>query len=312
MPRGAPLPILIKPQLATLARTPPPGKWLYEIKFDGYRLMCRIERGRASFFTRNGNDWTDRLAALRSRMEKQRLPDGWYDGEMVVLDEQGLPSFYLLQSAFKAKRTADIVLFLFDMPFCAGVDLRRYPLEERRRALENLLDGGSSHIRFSETLAGSPRDLVRSACKMGLEGLIGKRPDSPYVSRRSDAWIKLKCSQRQEFVIGGYTTSGSALGGLLLGVYDDDKRLLYAGSVGTGFGGRTLSELNHELSKIPSLKSPFATTRSLKGAHWVEPRLVAEVSFAEWTPSGKVRHAAFKGLRLDKDAHQVRREVPKM
>ena len=300
------------PQLATLADAPPtdPGAWLYEIKFDGYRLLARIAAGGVRLFTRNGNDWTNKLATLQGALEKLLLPFGWYDGEIVVPGDRGVPDFGALQRSFDAGKTGAIVYYLFDMPFCGGRDLRGVPLEQRRAWLKRLLaDRADTHVRFSEEFDAEPGDVVASACRLGLEGVIAKRRASSYQSRRSTDWIKLKCGQRQEFVIGGYTEpqgSRAGLGSLLLGVHDAAGALQYAGNVGTGFSQKVLRDLHARLDAMRTEASPFASTDGIEGRpHWALPRLVAEVSFGEWTRAGHIRHAVFRGLRADKPAARI-------
>ena len=314
---AAELPQTLSPQLATLVDAPPssPGDWLFEIKFDGYRLLARVDGKDIRLITRNGNDWTHRLPTLHAAIARMKLPDGWYDGEIVVHDDNGRPDFGLLQNAFDDDNPADIVYFLFDIPFHNGHDLRDTPLEQRRAILQALLDKKPSDtVRFSPALDAPPQDMIAAACGMGLEGIIGKRRDSGYTSRRSGSWIKLKCGQRQEFVIGGYTDpqgSRSGFGSLLLGTYDQHGKLQYAGNVGSGFDAGTLHDIKTKMDKLAVTLSPFAPSREIdKKAHWLKPTLVAEVSFGEWTHSGSIRHAVFKGLRKDKKANTIVREVP--
>jgi bifunctional non-homologous end joining protein LigD len=314
----AELPDLLKPELATLVDQPPsrPEDWIFEIKFDGYRLLARVEGKSVKLFTRNGHDWTHKLGKLHQALVKLKLPDGWYDGEIVVHDENGRPNFGLLQLAFDGSNTADIVYFLFDAPYYKGYDMRDVPLESRRAILKSALETAPSDaVRFSEEFGSDPQELVDAACKLGLEGVIGKRRDSRYVSRRSPDWIKLKCGHRQEFVIGGYTDpqgSRTGIGSLLLGTYDKDGVLQYAGNVGTGFNEATLRDLKAKLSALATDQSPFPP-KAVAGRkhHWVKPKLIAEVSFAEWTSTGSVRHAVFQGLREDKPAKAIRRETAK-
>jgi bifunctional non-homologous end joining protein LigD len=314
------LPPTLEPVLATLVDSAPPDadQWIYEIKFDGYRLLARMENGKARLFTRNGNDWTSRLTGLAGEMASMALPDGWYDGEIVVLDDAGLPDFQALQGAFDTTRTEKIVYYLFDLPFCDGRDLRQLPLVERREHLETLLrdaSKGSGHetIRFSASFNENPRDMIASACKMGLEGVIGKRKTSIYVSRRTTDWIKLKCGMRQEFIVGGYTDpkgSRAGIGSLLLGVHDANGALLYSGNVGSGFNGKALDAIKQKLDKLRIEKNPFSTTTGIdRTAHWVRPELVAEVSFGQWTKTGRIRHSVFRGLRSDKPANAIVRET---
>ena len=315
-PKAA-LPDSLAPQLATLVDAPPssPEDWLFEIKFDGYRLLARVDGKDIRLITRNGNDWTHKLQPLRAALQKMKLPAGWYDGEIVVHDENGRPDFGLLQNAFDEAHPGDIVYFVFDIPFHDGRDLRELPLEERRAILEQIMaKRATDTVRFSAALDATPQEMVAAACRMGLEGIIGKRRDSRYTSRRGGTWIKLKCGQRQEFVIGGYTDpqgARSGFGSLLLGTYDKDGKLQYAGNVGTGFNAASLRDLKAKMDKVRADESPFAPNKDIdKKSHWLKPTLVAEVSFGEWTRSGSIRHSVFQGLRKDKKASAIVRELP--
>ena len=308
------LPATFKPQLATLLVDPPANsaEWIYEIKFDGYRLLSRIEGNKIQLFTRNGNDWTHKLTALADELKKLGWASGWLDGEIVVLNDQGIPDFQALQNAFDHATTQSIVYYIFDVPFYGGFDLRTVPLLERKEFLRTLLDKSSSAaIRFSDTFTVGGHDVLNSACRLGLEGVIGKRKTSTYVSRRSADWIKLKCTQRQEFVIGGFTDpqgSRSSIGSLLLGVYDEKGELHYCGNMGTGFNSKTLADIKQKLDAIARTESPFAENTGIdRKAHWIAPQLIAEVSFAEWTTTGRIRHSVFHGLRVDKKAREVHR-----
>lgn len=310
------LPAQLEPQLATLVDGPPADidKWIWELKFDGYRLLARLEHGKARLFTRTGKDWTAKMPALAAALARLPLQQGWIDGEVLMLDAHGIPDFQALQNAFDGSSTDALVFYAFDLPYAEGKDLRSHALVARRDVLRQIIAHSSdgTHVRFSESFEATPQDLVASACKLGFEGVIGKRADSAYVSRRSGSWIKLKCHHRQEFVIGGYTAprgSRSGLGSLLLGVYDESGALRYAGNVGTGFSERVLLQLTRQLQSLKSPKSPFDTGAPTPAkAYWVEPALVAEVSFAEWTKEGKIRHSVFKGLRTDKPSTAIHRE----
>jgi bifunctional non-homologous end joining protein LigD len=315
--RKAALPAALQPELATLVDSPPrdPANWIYEIKFDGYRMLARAEGGKVRLITRNDNDWTHKLPELAKALEGMELPDGWYDGEIIMPGDRVPADFQALQGAFDSARTANIVYYLFDIPYCAGYDLREVPLEQRREVLQRVVERKpSDKVRFSAVFDAPPQDIVASACRLGLEGVVAKRRDSAYVTRRSSDWIKLKCGQRQEFVIGGYTDpkgSRTGIGSLLLGVHDKDGKLRYAGNVGTGFNERVLRDLRERLDALAADKPAFAPDPELpRNAHWVRPQLVAEVAFGEWTRTGRIRHSVFHGLRDDKKPSTIVREQP--
>lgn len=311
------LPQQLTPQLATLVDRAPAGDWLYEIKFDGYRMLTRIRDGEVRLFSRNGNDWTDRLPRQVKALQALKLKDSWLDGEVVSLNADGLPDFQALQNAFDIGRSLDIVYYLFDAPFLQGQDLREAPVEARRAALKAALSGSRSKLlRFSEAFAANQRDIFESACDLALEGVIGKRAGSPYVCSRSADWIKLKCRLRQEFVIVGYTRpqgSRSGFGALLLAV-NDAAGLVYAGRVGTGFDQAALKSIYAQLARLERKTSPLEqalTSTQARGVHWVEPSLVGEVNVTEWTREGVVRQASFIALRTDKPVTQITRELPR-
>ncbi|WP_460112309.1 DNA ligase D [Pseudomonas sp. H3_D04] len=313
------LPDQLKPELATLVEKAPPGEWSYEIKFDGYRIMARIDHDEVKLFTRNGHDWTHKLPKQAEALAALGLESAWLDGEMVVANEQGVPDFQALQNAFESNRSGNILYYLFDMPYLNGVDLREVPVEERRVALATVLKPNKDPLlRFSDAFGEEPEALLNSACQMQMEGLIGKRLGSPYVSRRSSDWIKLKCKHRQEFVVVGFTDpqgARNAFGALLLGLHDRDSgELRYAGKVGTGFNETTLKHIYEQLKplqvKKPAVVNP-PTGFDAKGVHWLKPVLLAEVAFAEMTKDGSVRHAVFHGLRDDKPAEDITEERAK-
>jgi bifunctional non-homologous end joining protein LigD len=324
--RVDPLPERVAPQLATLVDSPPRrGEWTYEIKFDGYRILARIERGAVRMFTRNENDWTSKLESLAADVATLTVETAWLDGEAVVLGDNGIPDFNALQNAFDKTGTEGITYFVFDLLYLDGRDLRASPLHERRAMLEALFEGRvQDRVRLTDTFKTDGNSLLQSACKMGLEGIIAKRLDAPYRSTRSDTWQKVKCQLRQEFVIGGFTTragSGQEIGSLLLGVFDDDRKLRYVGSVGTGWDAMLAAALLRQMERIELDGMPFDpmypptkgrwSKRAVGGERWVQPTHVVEVSFTEWTPDGHIRHPTFKGMRKDKPAASVRREFPK-
>ncbi|WP_217474029.1 DNA ligase D [Stutzerimonas stutzeri] len=311
------LPDSIKPQLATLVESVPDGDWRYEVKFDGYRIMARIDSGKVQLFTRNGHDWTAKMPQQAEALAALGLESAWLDGEVVVPNEDGTPDFQALQNAFEVGRSGTIVYYLFDLPYLNGMDLREVPLEERRAALSQVLEHNDNDLlRFSADFTEQPESVLESACQMKLEGLIGKRAGSTYVSKRSSSWVKIKCKNRQEFIIVGYTDpkgARSGFGALLLGLHDEAGKLRYAGKVGTGFNQVTLNNLHAKLQALEVDKSPLAKAppaADVRGAHWLKPELMCEVAFAEMTRQGVIRHSVFHGLRSDKPAQAITHERP--
>ena len=317
----APLPDALAPQLATLASAASTGvAWVVENKFDGFRLLARIDGKKVQLFTRNGHDWTSKLKGVAAGVAALRISSGWLDGEIVVLNNNGMPDFNALQNSIDNAKTKDVLYFVFDLPFYDGKDMRQVPLVARRAKLEALVgseEGGQ--VRFSQSFDVAPAQMLAAACQLGMEGVIAKRADSPYVSTRSETWLKLKCGQRQEFVVIGYTDRTGArgeVGGLLLG-YHENGKLRSGGSVGTGWNSKTGQELYVALSKLetktPSVDAasvaPGRWSKRVAGSeHWVKPTMVVEVAFGEWTPDGNVRHPVFKGVRADKPAKAITRE----
>ena len=309
----APLPAQLQPQLATLVDSPPSGDWRYEVKFDGYRIMARIDGEDIRLFTRNGHDWSSKMPRQVAALRALGVGSAWLDGEMVVVDENGAADFQALQNAFDTEHDEAIAYYLFDLPFLGGRDLRQVPLQDRRDTLRQLLEHDKSDVlRFSADFDQPVESLLDSACRLQLEGLIGKRVDSPYSGRRSSDWVKLKCKQRQEFVIVGYTDpkgSRSGFGALLLALHDNDSgELRYAGKVGTGFSDTTLATLLARLTSLETAKPAVArlpTGAEARGVHWLQPKLLAEVAYAQMTRDGIVRHSVFHGLRDDKAATAI-------
>jgi len=310
------LPPFVTPQLATLVEEPPrSGDWVYEVKYDGYRILAKLTkgetRGKAQLFTRAGNDWTAKLPHLAAELKKLKLDGSWLDGEIVVPAEDGRASFQQLQNAFDAGNDSKIVYYVFDAPYLDRQDLRSLPLLERKKRLQGSLKGNKV-VRYSEHLSADPDEALEHACKLKLEGLIAKRADGVYVSGRSRDWLKLKCRQRQDFVIGGHTAprgSRQGFGALLVGVNVAGK-LRYTGKVGTGFDDHTLSALTKKFSSLEQSEPPFDNPPRGKGVTWLKPSLVAEVEYAERTDEGLLRQAAFMGLRRDLPAKQVGDEKP--
>jgi bifunctional non-homologous end joining protein LigD len=318
---GAALPPLLSPQLATLVSAPPAGEWHYELKLDGYRMLFRAAGKDVRCFSRNGHDWSSRLPRLIEAVRALKLPPCWLDGEVVALDEEGVPHFQQLQNAFEQGGTAQLHYIVFDLLYLDGEDLRDTSQARRREQLRQLLaDRKGALVRFSATLQGDPKKLLAASRAAGFEGLVGKLAAAPYRPGRSRDWIKLKAGLRQEFVIGGFTEpqgSRTGLGSLLLGVHDAAGKLRYVGNVGTGFDERALQSLRAKLDKLERGASPFEGGPAKVGTvkrvvpHWVRATLVAEVSFAGWTTGGHVRQAVFHGLRDDKPAAQIVLEKPK-
>ena len=310
--RKSEMPAVVEPELATLVDRPPEGaEWIHEIKFDGYRVLCRIEGPDLRLTTRHGKDWTTSFPTLCAAARGLKVREALLDGEIVVLDEKGVSSFQALQNALGRGRERDIVYQVFDLLYLDGRDLRSLPLAERKQILAGILAKTSATIRFTEHVEGKGRTFFQHACEFALEGVVSKRRDSPYHSGRTRDWLKIKCLDRQEFVVAGFTDpegSRSGFGALVLGVHDNLGRLRYVGRVGTGFTEETLRDLHARLKKLETDATPFEKSpigRAARGVHWVEPRLVAEVTFSGWTDDGILRHPRYEGLRKDKPAVEV-------
>ena len=311
--RKAPLPGTMEAELATLVDRAPAGdEWLHEIKFDGYRMLSRLDDGECTIVSRNGKDWTSAFPAIAHALTRLPVKSAWIDGEIVVVDASGRSSFQALQNVLSEGRGAQLVYYAFDLPYADGYDLRDVPLVERKKLLARIVGEGNV-IRFSDHVVGDGPAFFAQACDIGVEGVVSKRAESRYVATRSRDWQKVKCTARQEFVIGGYTNpqgSRTGFGALLLGVYDDGA-LRYCGKVGTGFNEATLTTLTDALERLETDEPPFVdppTGAEARRAHWVRPHLVAEVSFTEWTRDGTLRHPSFQGLREDKNPREVVRE----
>src|SRR6267154_159391 len=310
--RKRPMPSDITPQLATLVDKPPDGsEWLHEIKYDGYRLLARIQKGKARLITRNGLDWTEKFPALARRMAALPAATALVDGELVALAVDGTTSFADLQDRIATGRTDDLVFFAFDLLYRDGYDLMGAVLEDRKEALAEIVPHDTAGmVRYSDHQAGRGLDFYRQACNYDLEGTIAKRRDKPYRPGRGTDWLKIKCLNRDEFVIVGFTDperSRQGFGALLLGYYDPGGQLRYAGRVGTGFDMKRLVELRSRFDAIEQAKPTVTLPKgvSKKGVHWTQPRLVAEVQYSSITADKILRHASFQGLREDKSAEEV-------
>jgi bifunctional non-homologous end joining protein LigD len=325
LPAGKPR--FIPPMKPKLLEAPPTaGEWLYELKFDGIRLIAVKNGAKVNLISRNGNELAARFAEVATGVAALPIDDCVIDGEVVALDEKGGSSFQLLQAHEMEGRRAPIYFYVFDLLQAAGKSLIGLPVEQRKDLLSSLCENVAEPIRFSGEIGGDPHALLREVKRLQLEGVIGKQRGSVYEpDRRSGAWIKLKCVNEQEFVIGGFTPPQGArkhFGALLVGYYDK-KRLLFAGKVGTGFGTKLLASLHQRLKAEERDDCPFADLPSKQGGQWVQgitpammrrctwvnPVFVCQVKFAEWTRDGKLRQPVFLGLREDKAAEEVSRQA---
>jgi bifunctional non-homologous end joining protein LigD len=316
------MPEFVPPQLATLVRSAPGGdEWLHELKFDGYRMVCHLNRGKARFWSRNGKDWTEKFPNLSLALKSFPVGTAILDGEVVIVDKAGRSSFQSLQQSMGRGGSAKVPAFvyqIFDLIYLDGYSLVRVPLIERKTLLEGLFGAGkfkadTGPLRYSDHVAGNGAQFFKQACQYGLEGIVSKLAEAPYESTRTKTWVKTKCIKRQEFVITGYTPSKKdfpGFGSLVLGVYEKGK-LVYCGRVGTGFSIKQRLELQKQLDRIAQPAMPFAEKPKdpgLRQTHWAKPLLVGEVEFTEWTADGVIRHPSFQGLREDKKPTEVVRE----
>jgi DNA ligase D-like protein (predicted ligase)/DNA ligase D-like protein (predicted polymerase) len=314
--KEASAPAFIEPELATLVAAPPDGdEWLHEMKFDGYRGEIAVAGGNAHFYTRRGNDWTADYPALMAAAGRLKCRSALIDGEAVVLDENGVPDFNLMQ-----RSAGDTVTyFAFDLLHLDGRDLRRLPLVERKQRLKELLErsGVTPTIRYSDHVVGKGGSFLEAACGHRLEGIVSKRADAPYRSGRYEDWLKSKCTKRQEFVVGGWLMrreDPKDLGALLVGYFESDL-LLYAGKVGTGkgFGRAKRKEILAQLARLEADHQTFVEVPKYdqKFVHWTHPKMVVEVEFTDFTGDGLIRHPSLVGVRRDKAARDVVLEVPR-
>jgi bifunctional non-homologous end joining protein LigD len=321
MPKGAEraaLPDFVEPVLAKLKPKPPAGEhWIHEVKFDGYRLQARLDDKELKLLTRSGLDWTDRFgktvaAAFQALPAKTAL----IDGELVVERDSGTSDFSALQHDLSEGRSDRFIFYAFDLLYLDGYDLRSVPLIERKKLLEKLLPEHGEILRYSTHFGGNGGLVLKHACALSLEGVVSKDRNSEYTSGRTGSWVKSKCSQRQEFVIGGYvpsTTLKNAIGSLAMGVYEKGK-LIHVGRVGTGYTVALAQDLYHRLSAMEQRESSFddkLTAEERRGLVFVRPELVGEVEYRAWSGDGNLRHAAFRGLREDKPAKEIVREMEK-
>jgi bifunctional non-homologous end joining protein LigD len=314
------IPSWAQPQLATLTKDRfSDPEWLFERKLDGERLLAFRDDSGVRLLTRNDRDVTGTFPEVADALRAQKAKGFVVDGEVVAFRD-GQTSFSMLQQRLGVAHPTPALIkdypvtyYIFDVLFAGGHDIRGLPQRERKERLRALLDFAGP-LRYTEHRAGDGEAFYRQACVDGWEGLIAKRADAPYAEGRTRNWLKFKCISGQEFVIGGYTDpqgSRQGLGALLVGYYDADGQLTYAGKVGTGFTAASLRSLHELLSALERDTSPFAVGRPPRaGVHWAEPRMVAQIEFAEWTTDGLLRQPRFEGLRDDKDAAEVVREIP--
>lgn len=318
------MPAEIKPELCYLTKNPPEGlEWIHEVKFDGYRILAFVdknEKQQIRLMTRNGKNWTQKFTHIAKSFIDLPIKNAIFDGELVAIDKNGVSNFQYLQNSLKGEIKYPLRYYVFDILYYNGYNLRNLPLLDRKRILKAIVNHPSmskdrntaqENILYSEYIQGEGTLVYKKACANKLEGIISKKINSPYETRRSKLWLKSKCIKRQEFVIGGYTKPrGKRLGfgSLLVGYYNSKKQLIYAGHVGTGFNEKTLKSLYKMLKGNLQNQNPFYKLQEhsiIKFATWVKPKLIAELEFTEWTKENILRHPAFLGLRLDKSVGEV-------
>jgi DNA ligase D-like protein (predicted ligase) len=319
--RDLPLPQFVPPQLSLPAEKPPSGpQWVHEIKLDGYRMAARIDGGRVRLLTRTGLDWTHKYPSAIAALSNLNARTAYLDGELCGVDEDGLPSFAHTQAATDGESGARLVYYAFDLLHLDGRDVSRLRLIERKTLLEPLIVGKPG-LQFNGHDTGDGGLILEHAAKLGFEGVVSKTIDSPYAPGNRGLWRKAKALNRQEFVVVGWSEpegSRPHLGALLLGYYTEDGKLIYAGRVGTGMADKVLADLRRRLKPLARAKPPltvlpprktrFGSPLVLSRVHWVEPKLVAEITYLTWTADNLLRHTVYVGLREDKPAAEVRRE----
>jgi DNA ligase D-like protein (predicted ligase) len=322
---AAALPQWIRPQLTQLVDAAPDGdQWLHEIKFDGYRMHARLDHGVVKLLTRTGLDWTHKYPAIADAVSSIGARQAYLDGELCGVGPDGITSFSMIQLASDSGNAAALVFFLFDLLHLDGEDLMARPLIDRKTRLAALLSDVPSSLHYCDHQIGGGREFHKQACAMALEGIVSKRADAPYTPGNRGLWLKVKCLHREEFVVIGWTDPEGArpfLGALLLGYYDPDGRLIFAGRVGSGINQAELQRLSQKLQPLatetmplavpPPRNSRFGSPLELSRVHWVRPELVVEVKYLAWTGDNLLRQVVYEGFREDKPAADVRRDAPK-
>ena len=323
-PHAAAQPEWVPPQLTQLVDAAPEGdQWLHEIKFDGYRMHARLDRGAVKLLTRTGLDWTHKYPPIAAAVSSLGARQVYLDGELCGVFPDGVTSFGMIQAASDAGNAAGLVFFVFDLLHLDGDDVGALPLIERKARLAELLSGVAPPLHYSDYHRGHGPAFHERACKLALEGIVSKRADAAYAPGDRGLWLKVKCLHLEEFVVVGWTDPEgrrSWLGALLLAYHDSEGRLVYAGRVGTGIRQAELERLWRRLQPLATAEMPldvppprasrFGSPLVLSRVHWVRPELVAEVKYLTWTDDNLLRQVVYEGLREDKPASEVRRPVP--
>jgi DNA ligase D-like protein (predicted ligase) len=313
----------VKPQLCKLVDAPPRGpEWLHEIKYDGYRMHARLDRGRAQLLMRTGLDWTDKYPSIAAAVSALPARQAYLDGELCGVRPDGKTSFSMIQTASDGGNADALVFFLFDLLYLDGEMISTAPLGERKERLRQLLSHTGPPLQFSDHQIGRGPEFYEKVCELSLEGIISKRADASYSPGDRGLWVKVKCQNREEFVVVGWTDPEGArawLGALLLAYYDPDKRLIYAGRVGAGIDHAELGRLWRRLQPLATSEMPldqapprsnrFGSPLVLSRVHWVRPELIVEVKYLTWTEDNLLRQVVYQGVREDKDAREVRHPV---